>query len=628
MNAPQAQFVISIMSRDHVGIIYQVSKALSDLDGNIAQVRQSVLCGYFTMILLATFPSQVTQRDIERKLAEAALRESEEKYRRLFENSPLGIFQSTPEGQALSVNSAFAQMFGYESPAEAIQNLQNVATDLFADPNRRAELIRLMAEKPGLRTFENLYRRKDGSTFIGSLNSILVRDAQGNLIRIEGLIEDITERKRAEAALQKNNQMLLALHNVVREMGGELRLSVLSETILASAEEMLALDRGGGIYLYEAAGQIMRLVKGSGINRGREGLAVPLGECVVGQVFQTAQRLVVDDYSAWAGRTTVLIADPPSTVLGVPLFLKGEVIGVLTLIADSSRRKFSPEDVQQAEMFAAQAAIAIQNARLYEQAQTEIAERQQAEEKLHESLTLLRVAGESAKLGGWSVKLDENRVTWSDEVASIHEAPAGFSPLVAEGVNFYAPEWREKIAQVYSACAERGVPYDEELEIITTRGKRVWVRTTGEAVRDEQGQIIKVHGAFQDISARKQAEEDLRETSERLAHMLANSPTVIYSFRVENDQAQPTWISENIEAVLGFHSDAMPSIPVWSPTQQIHALLLLHELSALLRDLARGDPPRRPGGGGSGLPGASFGRFLPARISLSAGGWLRNLAPR
>ena len=74
MNAPQAQFVISIMSRDHVGIIYQVSKALSDLDGNIAQVRQSVLCGYFTMILLATFPSQVTQRDIERKLAEADAR--------------------------------------------------------------------------------------------------------------------------------------------------------------------------------------------------------------------------------------------------------------------------------------------------------------------------------------------------------------------------------------------------------------------------------------------------------------------------------------------------------------------------------------------------------------------------
>jgi glycine cleavage system transcriptional repressor len=71
MNETQEHFVISIISRDHVGIIYEVSKALSDLNGNIADVRQSVLCGYFTMILLASFPTGVTQRAIERKLAEA-----------------------------------------------------------------------------------------------------------------------------------------------------------------------------------------------------------------------------------------------------------------------------------------------------------------------------------------------------------------------------------------------------------------------------------------------------------------------------------------------------------------------------------------------------------------------------
>jgi glycine cleavage system transcriptional repressor len=70
MSETQEHFVISIISRDRVGIIYDVSKAISDLNGNIADVRQSVLCGYFTMILLASFPSKVTQRAIERKLAE------------------------------------------------------------------------------------------------------------------------------------------------------------------------------------------------------------------------------------------------------------------------------------------------------------------------------------------------------------------------------------------------------------------------------------------------------------------------------------------------------------------------------------------------------------------------------
>jgi predicted amino acid-binding ACT domain protein len=71
MTQPRELFVISITSRDRIGIVYEVAKAISELEGNIADVRQSVLCGYFSMILLASFPSNVNQRLIERKLAEA-----------------------------------------------------------------------------------------------------------------------------------------------------------------------------------------------------------------------------------------------------------------------------------------------------------------------------------------------------------------------------------------------------------------------------------------------------------------------------------------------------------------------------------------------------------------------------
>ena len=70
MSETQEQFVISIMCRDRVGIVYEISKMLSELGGNIADVRQSVLCGYFTMILLTSFPPKVTKRAVERKLAE------------------------------------------------------------------------------------------------------------------------------------------------------------------------------------------------------------------------------------------------------------------------------------------------------------------------------------------------------------------------------------------------------------------------------------------------------------------------------------------------------------------------------------------------------------------------------
>jgi len=74
MIAKQQQYVVSIMSRDRVGIVHEVSQSISELNGNIAEIRQSVLCGYFTMILLASFPSTVSQRDIERKLAEVDAR--------------------------------------------------------------------------------------------------------------------------------------------------------------------------------------------------------------------------------------------------------------------------------------------------------------------------------------------------------------------------------------------------------------------------------------------------------------------------------------------------------------------------------------------------------------------------
>ena len=145
---------------------------------------------------------------------------------------------------------------------------------------------------------------------------------------------------------------------------------------------------------------------------------------------------------------------------------------------------------------------------------TDITEHEQEEEEedtLKINLSLLRIAGKTAKFGGWNHEIGTNRVLWSDEVAAIHEMPFGYSPMLEDGINFYAPEWRDRIKNAFNDCTKKGVPYDEILQIITFTGKRIWVRTTGEAIRNKSGKIVTVQGSFQDINEFKLTEEALRE---------------------------------------------------------------------------------------------------------------------
>lgn len=152
----------------------------------------------------------------------------------------------------------------------------------------------------------------------------------------------------------------------------------------------------------------------------------------------------------------------------------------------------------------------------------------EARRKLMESEALLKIAGKLTKLGGWSADINRNKVIWSDEVAAIHDMPGGYSPTVEEGINFYAPECKDRITKVFEACASRGIPYDEELQIITRKGRRVWVRTIGVAIRDQFGKIIKVQGGFQDISDRKIAEKKLKDAEERYRLFFQNDLTGDY----------------------------------------------------------------------------------------------------
>jgi len=142
----------------------------------------------------------------DRWLAEEALKASENKYRKIFEGATEGIYQTTPEGRYLSVNPAFARMFGYASPQEMTESVTDIGQLLYVNPEDREKLLRLLYERDHVEGYEIEGYRKDRSRFWISINIHTVRDASGNILYLEGTNVDITERKRAEEALQENEE--------------------------------------------------------------------------------------------------------------------------------------------------------------------------------------------------------------------------------------------------------------------------------------------------------------------------------------------------------------------------------------------------------------------------------------
>ncbi|WP_211239051.1 PAS domain S-box protein [Desulfonatronum lacustre] len=131
----------------------------------------------------------------------------------------------------------------------------------------------------------------------------------------------------------------------------------------------------------------------------------------------------------------------------------------------------------------------------------DITEKVAMERKLLDNRLLMSAAERVARFGAWSVDLATNKVTLSGQAAAIHGMPEGYAPTVEEAMDFYPGVWREKIAETFGKCVREGTSFDEMMEFVTRQGQRIWIRTRGEAVRDESGVIVRVEGALQDITS-------------------------------------------------------------------------------------------------------------------------------
>ncbi|HWQ67389.1 MAG TPA: PAS domain S-box protein [Methanospirillum sp.] len=161
----------------------------------------------------------------KRKIVERALSKSEEKYRSLFDNAILGIFRTTPKGEYLDMNAAFARIAGYGSPQEMMAVIHDIEKQLYVRPLDRQEIAELLMRNGEVRNFETEIRHRDGHSIWIAINATSVRDENGSIISWDGTIEEITVRKLTEEELARKNEELNAAYEQMAATSEELRLN-------------------------------------------------------------------------------------------------------------------------------------------------------------------------------------------------------------------------------------------------------------------------------------------------------------------------------------------------------------------------------------------------------------------
>jgi len=184
----------------------------------------------------------------------------------------------------------------------------------------------------------------------------------------------------------------------------------------------------------------------------------------------------------------------------------------------------------------------------------DVTERRRREEQLRRQKALLEQTQRLA--GAWRADLQTGAVERSAETRRIYEFEPGVSPDLEEGFSFVPPADRPSFRALFERCIEERASYDLEVPIDTAKGRRRWIRTVGAPVESEEGEVIEVAGAVQDITERKRAERELREWAARLRGLANSIPGVVYQSGPSAEGGRGMWfVGEAAEEVLGLPAE-------------------------------------------------------------------------
>jgi len=466
------------------------------------------------------------------KKVKKALHESEERYRHLFENMPIGMYRTTPDGRIVDANPALVKMAGFDSFAEMAQ--LNLNSEYSKAGHERADFIQSLKRDGEVKGLESIWKTRDGSEIHVRENAKLIRDETGEVF-FEGTIEDITQSKLAEAAKKIRSQQLEILNRIISSGNMAESMVEMLENILDCVIELLAFD-AAGVYMVDPETRKVNLIT----KRGAPSRFVLMEKYMAidnmpfSQVLGQGQPVFVD---------TLRDALPDlarkwkwQMVCSVPLVSKGRVVGAMN-VASSRRSVFSPEEKSILELIGKEAGT------LISKLQTEKALRDS--EKYYRTLidmspdiicvldlkgNLTMVNQRFLQIGGYFY----DEVIGHNVLEFVQELKLSF--LLAGIKKFLKTK---KLDQVeYPIKRKDGTFFPMEMAI--------------SLLTDSKGKPTAIMGVGRDISERRQAEEALRQSESKYRELVENHNDVIFAVDVTG---KIEYLSPAIFSMTGYTFD-------------------------------------------------------------------------
>ncbi len=261
------------------------------------------------------------------KLVEDQLRRAEAEYRSLYENVPIGIYRSTPDGAQARINPYLVRLNGFTTEAEQIKAIQDIGQEWYVDPRRRAEFVAAIERDGEVTNFESEIRRyTTGEHLWISENARAIRDAQGEIVQYEGSVIDITARKRVELALDDQRRFATS---VVDTMGQGLTVTDLD---------------GRFIYVNEAYARLLGCAPEEIVGQSPMDFTLEADHEMLAAAREARKRGEKTSYENTLRRKDgeliyVLIT-------GVPRYVGGQVAGAIATITDLTERRKQEQELQ------------------------------------------------------------------------------------------------------------------------------------------------------------------------------------------------------------------------------------------------------------------------------------------